>query len=45
MNAIKYLCNALQLPIVLSGTKDAVRILHTDPQHASRFDVAELPVW
>lgn len=45
MNAIKYLCNALQLPIVLSGTKDAVRILHTDPQHASRFDVAELPAW
>lgn len=45
MNAIKYLCNALQLPIVLSGTKDAVRILHTDPQHASRFDVAELPLW
>jgi hypothetical protein len=30
---------------VLCGTKDAVRILHTDPQHASRFDVAELPVW
>lgn len=45
MNAIKYLCNALQLPIVLCGTKDAVRILHTDPQHASRFDVAELPLW
>lgn len=45
MNAIKYLCNALQLPIVLSGTKDAVRILHTDQQHVSRFDVAELPLW
>lgn len=45
MNAIKFLCNELQLPIVLSGTKDAVRILHTDPQHASRFDVAELPFW
>ena len=45
MNAIKYLCNALQLPIVLSGTKDAVRILHTDPQHISRFDVAVLPLW
>lgn len=45
MNAIKFLCNELMIPIVLSGTKDAVRILHTDPQHASRFDVAELPVW
>lgn len=45
MNTIKYLCNQLQIPIVLSGTKDAVRILHTDPQHASRFDVAELLLW
>ncbi len=45
MNAIKFLCNELQLPIVLSGTQDAVRILHTDPQHASRFDVAELSTW
>ena len=22
-----------------------MRILHTDPQHISRFDVAELPLW
>lgn len=45
MNCIKFLCNELQIPIVLSGTPDAVRILHTDPQHASRFDVLPLPVW
>lgn len=45
MNAIKFLCNELELPIVLCGTKNAIRILHTDPQHASRFDVAELPIW
>lgn len=45
MNVIKFLCNELLMPIVLCGTKDAIRILHTDPQHASRFDVAELPVW
>ena len=45
MNSIKFLCNELEIPIVLSGTKDSVRILHTDPQHASRFDVAELPIW
>lgn len=45
MNCIKFLCNELEIPIVLAGTPDAVRILHTDPQHASRFDVAELPVW
>lgn len=45
MNTIKFLCNELQIPIVLAGTNDAVRVLHTDPQHASRFDVAELPIW
>lgn len=45
MNAIKMLCNELQIPIVGVGTRDAVRVLHTDPQHASRFDVAELPIW
>lgn len=45
MNVIKFLCNELLMPIVLCGTKDAVRILHTDPQHASRFDVAELSLW
>jgi hypothetical protein len=27
------------------GTREAVRVLHTDPQHASRFDVASLPLW
>lgn len=45
MLCIKYLCNELRIPIVLAGTKDAIRILHTDSQHASRFDVAEIPVW
>lgn len=45
MNVLKFLCNSLQMPIVLCGTNEAVRILHTDPQHQSRFDVAELPLW
>lgn len=45
MNAIKMLCNELQILIVGVGTKDAIRVLHTDPQHASRFDVAELSTW
>lgn len=45
MNAIKMLCNELAIPIVGVGTKDAIRILHTDPQHASRFDVLTLPTW
>ncbi len=45
MNAIKMLCNELAIPIVGVGTAEAVRVLHTDPQHASRFDVLRLPKW
>lgn len=45
MNVIKLLCNELCIPIVGVGTRDAVRVLHTDPQHASRFDVVALPLW
>lgn len=45
MNAIKLLCNELAIPIVGVGTREAVRVLHTDPQHASRFDVMSLPSW
>lgn len=45
MNAIKLLCNELLIPIVGVGTREAVRVLHTDPQHASRFDVIRLPQW
>lgn len=45
MNAIKLLCNELAIPIVGVGTKEAVRVLHTDEQHASRFDVINLPKW
>ncbi|NMX59082.1 TniB family NTP-binding protein [Pseudomonas sp. WS 5146] len=45
MNALKLLCNTLAIPIVGVGTSDAVRVLHTDPQHASRFDVVALRRW
>ncbi|MFC5302008.1 TniB family NTP-binding protein [Azospira restricta] len=45
MNAIKLLCNELAIPIVGVGTREAVRVLHTDPQHASRFDVVSLALW
>lgn len=45
MNAIKLLCNELMIPIVGVGTRDAVRVLHIDPQHASRFDVYPLTNW
>ncbi|MCU4504158.1 TniB family NTP-binding protein [Acinetobacter sp. WU_MDCI_Abxe161] len=45
MNAIKYLCNETQIPIVGFGTEEAVRVLYTDPQHVSRFRVVNLPLW
>jgi len=45
MNALKLLCNELAIPIVGIGTHEAVRVLHTDPQHASRFDVLKLSLW
>lgn len=45
MNAIKLLCNELAIPVVGVGTREAVRVLHTDSQHASRFDVVSLPLW
>lgn len=45
MNVLKLLCNELAIPIVGVGTREAVRVLHTDPQHASRFDVMTLPLW
>jgi len=45
MNAIKFMCNELAIPIVGVGTREAVAVLHTDPQHASRFEVSALPIW
>ena len=45
MNALKLLCNELAIPVVGVGTREAVRVLHADPQHASRFDVISLPLW
>lgn len=45
MNTIKLLCNELAIPVIGVGTREAVRVLHTDPQHASRFDVMTLPTW
>lgn len=45
MNAIKLLCNELMIPVVGAGIKEAVRVLHMDAQHASRFDVITLPIW
>ncbi len=45
MNCVKFLCNELKVPIVAVGTRNVIHALHTDPQHASRFDTATLPLW
>ena len=45
MNTLKNLSNDLSLNIVGVGTREAVTILHTDAQYASRFDVVMLPKW
>jgi len=45
LNAIKNLSNHLRIPIVLSGTKDALRALSTDTQISSRFRPLYLKRW
>lgn len=45
MNAVKYVSNDLQIPLVGVGTLEAVRAIQADPQLASRFYRAELPLW
>jgi hypothetical protein len=45
MNDLKNISNELNISLVGVGTRDALLVLHTDAQHASRFDVVELPKW
>lgn len=45
LNAIKNLSNHLKIPIVLSGTKDALRAVSTDIQISSRFRPIYLKKW
>ena len=45
LNAIKYLANQLRISIVAAGTHEALHIMRSDPQIASRFEQLELPVW
>lgn len=44
MDTIKNLTNSLNIPIVLVGIMDAVIVLN-EAQHASRFDIVQLPKW
>ncbi|MBI3860255.1 MAG: TniB family NTP-binding protein, partial [Thaumarchaeota archaeon] len=45
LRVIKTISNKLGLPIVLSGTELALRVLRDDPQLLTRFDVVKLPLW
>lgn len=45
LNVIKYLANELQISIVGVGTKDAFRVIATEPQLSNRFEPAVLPKW
>ena len=44
LNAIKYLANKSRVSIVAAGTSEALRVMRSDPQIASRFEQHELPV-
>lgn len=45
LNAIRYLGNELQIPIVAAGTPEALVAIQSDPQLANRFEPAFLPKW
>ncbi|MGO9377481.1 MAG: TniB family NTP-binding protein [Dissulfurispiraceae bacterium] len=45
MNAVKNISNALMLPIVLVGIKEALNATSTDMQISSRFRPMLLPLW
>ena len=45
LGVLKNLSNEMRLPIVVAGTRDTVRTLHTDPQLSSRFEAFGLPRW
>jgi len=45
LNAVRFLANDLQMPLVCLGTEEADRALMTDQQLADRFSAAELPAW
>jgi DNA polymerase III delta prime subunit len=45
LNAIKYLSNELQIPLIGVGTGDAFNAIMTDPQVSNRFEPFILPRW
>jgi len=45
LNLLKYLGNEFRMPIVAMGTDEALQVIKTDSQVASRFMTYPLPVW
>lgn len=45
LNALKFLANRLQLPVVLVGTEAALNVIRTDPQVLSRYPAFTLSPW
>jgi Cdc6-like AAA superfamily ATPase len=45
LNVLKFLSNELRVSIVALGTSEALHVMRTDPQIASRFQSCALPSW
>ena len=45
LNALRWLGNELQIPLVAVGTAEAMRAIHSDDQLANRFTPFVLPPW
>jgi hypothetical protein len=45
LNILKFLSNQLRVSIVALGTNEALHVMRTDPQIASRFESCALPAW
>jgi hypothetical protein len=45
LNVLKFLSNELRVSIVALGTSEALHVMRTDPQIASRFESCTLPSW
>jgi type II secretory pathway predicted ATPase ExeA len=45
LSVLKNLSNKLQIPLVLSGTRESILIMHTDAQLSSRFTVTGIDKW
>jgi hypothetical protein len=45
LNVVKFLSNELRVSIIALGTSEALHVMRTDPQIASRFESCALPSW